>query len=336
MSIKASRFYGIGLAALTIGAFAACSSDDTTPPPSGSAGTSSTAGTGTGGTSSTAGTGTGGSTTAGTGTGGSATAGTGTGGTGGGAGGSGTGPFACSGTKPTAALITSFADTMPKAGTPAGDFTFTAGLAGGTYRYPTTLTLDATGMALNVKGAVGIYSGIGLYFNDCIDAGTAGTTGVSFKIKATSLGTNTAIEFRVQTNSTQPVDLTNKKGACPGTGYPDCIDNGKTMIPVTAAESEVTVLWADLMGGMKGTAPAPFDAKEISGLQWVLPWAEGADYMADVTVDEVKFVGGTFTGGGGTGGTGGTGGGGGGGAGGGGAGGGGAGGGGTGGTGGTN
>jgi uncharacterized membrane protein YgcG len=340
MSIKASRIYGIGLAALTIGAFAACSSDETPTP--GAAGTGSIAGSGTGGSgtagSGTAGSGTAGSGTAGSGTGGSGTGGSGTGGSGtagsgtGGTGGSGMGPFACKGTKPTSSLITSFADTAPKTG---GDFTFMAGIPGGTYRYPAALVADAAAMSLNVKGMVTEYAGLGIYFNDCIDAGTPGTTGVSFKIKA-SLGTATMIEFRVQTNSTMPIDVLNKKGACPGTGYPDCIDNGKVGIAVTATETEVTVNWADLMGGMKGTAAAPFDAKEIVGMQWVLPWTEASTaYAADITVDEVKFVGGTFTGGGGMGGSGGTGGSGGGGTGGGGSGGGGAGGGGNGGTGGT-
>jgi hypothetical protein len=139
------------------------------------------------------------------------------------------------------------------------------------------------------------------------------------------------VNFRVQTNATLPIDVKNAKGACMGMGYPDCEDNRKD-IPVTATETEVTVLWADLMGGVKNLMPAAFDPKEITGLQWALPWGEAAvAYPVDLTVDEVKFIGGTFTGGGGGGG----GGAGGGGAGGGGAGGGGAGGGGNGGTGGT-
>jgi hypothetical protein len=187
-------------------------------------------------------------------------------------------------------------------------------------------------MALTVKGMINAFSGIGVYFNDCIDAGTAGTTGISFKIKATSIGTATTVNFRVQTNSTLPIDVKNAKGACVGMGYPECQDAAKD-IPVTATETEVSVAWADLMGGMKSGAASTFDPKEITGLQWALPWMElGTAYPVDVTIDEIKFVGGTFTGGGGAGGAGG---GGGGGAGGGGAGGGGAGGGGNGGTGGT-
>lgn len=333
---KASRFHVIGLAALTTFAFAACSSDDSGTPSNtagtsaggttGTAGTTTTGGsTATAGSTSTAGkTGTGGSTgTAGS----SGTAGSGTGGAGGGAG------FTCTGTKPTSALITEFGDLVASA-TSAGQFTFTLGVPGGTFAYQTgDLTVTDASMALNVKGTVKNYDGFGLYTNTCTDASSY--TGVSFSIKGNA-GAGGKLNFRVQTNSNTAIDAVNKKGTCKpvdaANSYPDCHPSAVD-IPVTAEAKTVEVKFADLMGGVPVAA---VDGKDIVGLEWSFAWAGPTDtmYAVDVTLDDVKFIGGGNTGGtGGTGGGGAGGGGaGGGGAGGGGAGGGGAGGGGAGGT----
>ena len=219
MSIKASRFYGIGLTLLTVASFAACSSsggDDTGNTGTGGTG-NSTAGTKTnvaGTTTTTGGTGisTGGTgtTTAGTAAGGTGTttAGTGTGGSGGGSTGAG---FACAGKKPAAPLITEFADLAPNA-TSAGQFTFTLGTPGGTFAYqPAALTVTDATKSLEIKGKVMNYDGFGVYFTDCTDA--SAYTGISFTIKGNA-GTTGMLNFRFQTNADMPITATAKKGAC--------------------------------------------------------------------------------------------------------------------------
>lgn len=303
MLIKASRVYGIGLSLLAISAFGACSSDPETNT-GGTAGTSTgTAGTlGSAGTTvGTAGTGTG---TAGTGTGmagTSSTAGTtGAGGT--------TSTAAC--TKPTSATVTEFADLTPNAMS-AGNYTFMAGVPGGTFSYQAgKLTSATTGMAFNVKGKIDAYDGFGVYTNACTDA--TGYTGVSFNIKGNP-GPSGKVNFRVQTNATTAVDPVNKKGTCmvpAGTTdtYPLCHPSAVD-VPVTAGGAVVNVKFSDLMGGVPVAA---VDGKDIVGFEWAFAWAGATDtaYDADVTIDDIKFTGGTSggTGAGGSAGSGGSGG----------------------------
>jgi hypothetical protein len=320
MSIKASRFYGIGLALLTVGAFVACSSDS-----GGGSGNNNPAGTntshagsamlggstGAGGTVGTGGTGTAGTATAGTGTAGTATAGTSAGGSGGGG-----ASFACAGKKPAAPLITEFADLTANAMT-TGQFTFTLGLPGGTFAYqPLALTVSDASKAMNVKGKVMAYDGFGVYFTDCTDA--SAYTGVSFNIKG-NVGSKGMLNFRFQTNADMPISAVNKKGACvvpAGTADPYPICHPPTFdIPVTAGGGVIEVKFNQPMGGVP---VAGVDGKDIVGLEWAFAWAGATDtaYDVDVTLDDIKFTGGSSggtggnggggTGGGGTSGTGGT------------------------------
>ncbi len=304
MSINASRFYGIGLTLVAVGAFAACSSDNTdSPNTTGTAGTTAHAGTlGFAGSVGTAGSlGVGGSGTAGSGSGTagavsgtagavSGTAGAGTAGSGGGTG------TACAGTKPAAALITEFADLTANAMN-AGQFTFTLGVPGGTFAYQKgALTLTDVSKSLNIKGNVKAYDGFGVYTTACTDA--SAYTGVSFNIKG-NVGTGGKLNFRVQTNADMAVDPVNKKGACvvpPGTTdtYPLC-HPAAVDIPVTAGGAVVEVKFADLMGGMP---VATVNAKDIVGFEWAFAWMEGvAAFDVDVTLDDLKFTGGTPAGG---------------------------------------
>jgi hypothetical protein len=255
MLIKASRFYGIGLTLAAVTAIGACSDDS--PLPGGGAGSSSQAGTG--GTP-----GTGGAGTAGTGTAGSATAGTGAGGTPG---------FACAGTKPTSALITQFDDLVMNPMN-AGNFTFTAGIPGGTFHYqPGVFMATDMGKALNVKGKVNAYDGLGIYLNSCTDA--SAYTGISFRIKGKA-GPTGKMNFRVQTNATTAIDMANKKGGCvvpTGTLDPwEACHASSIDVPVTEAGAVVEVTWAQLMGGVPVSA---VDGKDILGLEWAFAWMPG-------------------------------------------------------------
>jgi hypothetical protein len=255
MLIKASRLYGIGLTLGAITAVAACS-DDPVINPGGAAGSSSQAGTGGAGT---AGTG-----TAGTGTAGTATAGTSAGGAPG---------FACAGAKPMSALITQFDDLVANPMNP-GNFTFTAGVPGGTFHYqPGVFMATDMGKALNVKGKVNAYDGVGIYLNSCTDA--SAYTGVSFRIKGKA-GPTGKMSFRVQTNATTAISMVNMKGSCvvpAGTVdtyelcHPSMVD-----VPVTEAGAVVEVTWAQLLGGVPVAAVT---GKDIVGLEWAFAWMPG-------------------------------------------------------------
>jgi len=266
MSIKISRYYGAGLGLLAVGAvvgMGACSSD-VTPTPVGGAGAA--AGGAPGGA---------GASAAGTHAGGASAGAS----TGGGGGGAPLGTFACAGTKPAGALITSFADLVANT-TNAGNFTFVTGVPGGTFSYVQTgtgpaLTLTATpDMALNIKGSVNGYDGFGLYLTSCTDA--SAYTGVTFKIKG-NVGNSGTLSFRIQTNSDYAVDATNMKGACvvpTGTTDTYSVCHGASKdIPVTAAGGVVNVAFSELsMGIPVGTV----SAKEILGFEWAFTFPNPA------------------------------------------------------------
>ena len=273
MTKRKLRYSGLGLAVLMVGAVAACSSDNTGG--GGGGGSGPTAGSNSGGKPGTGGAGgstsTGGSNaTAGTGTGGSSTAGTSAGGTAG---------FACTNTMPACGLITDGTNLVVNA-TRAGDFTLSGAVEGGTYSYaPNALTLDSVSKtALNVKGNVKTYDGVGIYFNTCYNVKTLAYTGVSFSIKGNA-GPTGMVNFRVQTNSNtaanDPTNMTNKKGTCIATNaadtYPDCHAAGKD-IPVTSTATVITVNFADLVGGLP---TAGVDGSDVVGIEWALPWMTG-------------------------------------------------------------
>ncbi len=179
----------------------------------------------------------------------------------------------------------------------AGQFTFTLGVPGGTFAYQKDVFMvtDAA-KSLNVKGNVKAYDGFGVYTTACTDA--SAYTGVSFNIKG-NVGPGGKLNFRVQTNADMAVDTVNKKGSCvvpPGTTdtYPLCHPSSVD-IPVSAGGAVVEVKFADLIGGMPVAAVT---GKDIVGFEWAFAWMDGGTaYDVDVTLDDVKFTGGTPGGG---------------------------------------
>ena len=300
----------------------ACSSDDTkgddddddnggsagTNPSGGKGGTSggqggSTAGTGTAGTTA----GASGSATAGTaGTGGSTagTAGTASGGTAGTAGASGSGggtggPFSCKAVPATCNAISDF----PASGMCFGNGDFKGGTG---QPYGEGLTLDQTGGALHVSGTVSTYSGFNLWFSYCSDL--SAYTGISFTLSgvvgAAAPAANT-LDFQLQTNSTFPwqtaQNMTDMKGGCTATDatnpYASCIAPLLNVpVPPADAPATVTVTWDQMAGGSPAPWSVAMSPKEIMGIQWQFPWSSTATaYDVDVTIDDVKFTGGTET-----------------------------------------
>jgi hypothetical protein len=307
--INASRYYGLWLALFTVGSIAACSSPgdgggDDNNNNNNKSGSSAGGNLATGGTPGVGGAGNqAGSGTSGSGTSGSATGGSGMGGAGGGS------STACAAMKPASNLVTEFMDLTPN----ASQFTFQAGVPGGTFSYqPADLMVANPEGTLKVTGTVKNYDGFGVYFTTCTDA--SAYTGVSFDIKG-NVGPSGKLSFRFQSNANTAVDTVNKKGTCvvpPGTAdpYPLCHD-ATYDITVTEGGGEVAVKFSDVMGGVP---VATVDGKDIVGLQWAFAWAGATDteYPVDVTVDNIKFTGGPAggSGNGGSGGGGGAGGGG--------------------------
>ncbi|MEI9954275.1 MAG: hypothetical protein WDO74_36200 [Pseudomonadota bacterium] len=326
MTNRNLRYSGLGLAVWAAAAIAACSSSDgpTGTPAAG-------AGNGTGGAHAAGGAG--GSATAGTSAiagnsgalAGGGAAGTGTTAGAGGVGGAGAG-FVCAGTVPASDVITDFSNLVPNPAS-AGNYTFIGGMTGGTFAYQANaLTVDPTGGVLNIKGNVKDYDGFGVFFNTCYNAGAY--TGISFNIKGYA-GPSGKLNLRVQTNANTAIDAKNSKGACvptPGAAstYPDCHGASKD-IPVTTTGAVVSVNFSDFTGGV----PVPtVSANELLGLEWAFTYdpnaptgtggtgAGGAGgsggkggaggsggapaagtYDANVTIDDIKLIGGPPAGG---------------------------------------
>ena len=248
MSIKISRYYGVGFALLAVGAVAAMGacSGDATPTPVGGAGAPAGGAVGAGGA------GAGGAHAGSTSTAGSSSAG---------AAAAGAAGAACGGMKPASALITSFNDLVAD-DMNAGNFKFMEGIPGGTYAYqPNALKVTATPeKALNVKGNIANYDGFGVYLNFCNDA--SAYTGISFNIKG-NVGPSGKLNFRVQTNSntaTTAANIKAGKGTCvvpPSTSdsdaYAMCHASSKDIM-VTAVGGVVNVKFSDLMDGIPVSA----------------------------------------------------------------------------------
>jgi hypothetical protein len=255
--------------------------------PGGASGTGPTGGSNTGGA-------TGGSTTGGSTTGGSSTGGM--GGTPGGAGGAGggaaaMGPYLCD--MPKTANCGSIGD-FPMASAQTwgmGDF------SGGVSVFGAGIMRDAATTNLHITGMVSGYGhGFNLWISQC--STFAAYTGITFTISGTT-GDMPAnmINFELQTNSDYPWQPRpqDNKGFCTA---PEGMDPwGMCIAPSLAVmlgtmPNEVT--WAEMMGGMPTMWSMATSPAELVGIQWQFPWASGKTaYPVDVTLDDVKFTGGT-------------------------------------------
>jgi hypothetical protein len=160
---------------------------------------------------------------------------------------------------------------------------------GGVTTFGPKLTRDATSTALHVTGTVDNYGyGFGLFFLNCSDL--SAYTGVSFKLSGSAGSANTMI-FQVQTNPDYPWQAmpADRKGGCTAADAADPF--GTCVAPsVTLPIADHSVLFSDLMGG-KPVMTA--DPAQSLGLQWALPYDGKTSYAFDVTVSEVKLIGGT-------------------------------------------
>ena len=161
---------------------------------------------------------------------------------------------------------------------------------GGTFNYPVGLELTFVDGAMTAAGNVTEYAGFGLYVQNCADASSF--QGVRFKIKGNPPA-NEPIRFAVQTNKNEWA--TGTKGSClapDAQKFINCVHPSVVVADVTDADFiTVDVTWADLGMG-KPAADATTDGADVIGLQWIIPWAEKhAAYDISVTIDDVELIG---------------------------------------------
>ncbi|HEY1537214.1 MAG TPA: hypothetical protein VGF76_24505 [Polyangiaceae bacterium] len=160
---------------------------------------------------------------------------------------------------------------------------------GGVTTFGANLTRDPASSAIHVSGTVDNYGyGFGLFFLNCSDL--SAYTGVSFKLSGTAGSANMMI-FQVQTNPDYPWEAmpSDRKGGCTAAVASDPF--GTCVAPsITLPIADQSVPFTDLMGGKPLATASPDQAL---GLQWALPYDGKTSYMFDVTVSEVKLIGGT-------------------------------------------
>ncbi len=203
-----------------------------------------------------------------------------------------TGPYACRPTPATCGQINDFS-TLTAASWGSGDFT------GGVSVFGSGVTRDTTASALHVTGTVTGYGhGFTLWFSRC--SSLAAYTGITFTLSGTTASAtrSNTMDLQLQTNADypwqpRPMDL---KGGCTAATVADalalCVAPGLGGIVLAASPQLVT--WAEIMGGMPTAWHVSMSPAELLGIQWLFPWStEFQPYAVDVTLDNVRFTGGT-------------------------------------------
>jgi hypothetical protein len=173
------------------------------------------------------------------------------------------------------------------------------GLSGGVYpegHSSAVFTVGAMGARLiDAANGPGSADGIGLYFDECVDA--AAFNGVTFTLVDNSTPPVEKFSLAVDTNSTTP------QAPCPGYGIlgtcsltlAECAEVSTYCQPRyvtltrTATEASYTVMWSDLPGSsQRPVSDQLLDPREILGFEWGLS-ASQTQHL-DVTLTRVAFV----------------------------------------------
>jgi hypothetical protein len=139
--------------------------------------------------------------------------------------------------------------------------------------------------------------GFNLWFTSC--STLSAYTGIAFTLTGTTTDATAphTMSFHIQTNANYPWQPRPQegKGACTVASGMDpfsaCIPPS---MPIVLSNLPNLVSWSEMMGG----SPVPWHAVmspfEVVGLQWQFPWSEGRQsYSVDVTLDDVRFIGGS-------------------------------------------
>jgi hypothetical protein len=185
-------------------------------------------------------------------------------------------------------------------------------LAGGLYVYPGSgnygLNSDVSGGNWHITGAIGNYSGFGLYLDNCNRIDASAYAGISFKISG-RVEQEGAVTLQVDTlNNTITAAWLNAHGGTakdtdPGRCEPPasapnqwaqsaCLQP-QQVIPVTETPTEQSILWSDFSGGSPDTSVTPSD---IVAIHWFFPNPPGVGtdsptpYQVDITLDDLSFI----------------------------------------------
>lgn len=188
--------------------------------------------------------------------------------------------FKCGGQKPNQPIITSFD------GFTGDQWASPGNISGGVYVYPDLLA-PSEGEFFGLSGAVKTYTGMGVYFNGCIDASKY--KGVRFTISGDP-GTSGTVRFFPVVNRNRDVSTALTVGACvpadPVNWWDSC-HPPEMSLPVTATPTEHYVPWTAFEGG----APTLLtDGSDVLTLEWAFRWLDGdAEYTAELKVDDIAF-----------------------------------------------
>ncbi|HYP90889.1 MAG TPA: hypothetical protein VEQ59_22135, partial [Polyangiaceae bacterium] len=202
--------------------------------------------------------------------------------------GSGATGYACEGTKPSSAIVSSFDDLTPSADV-ANQFLFmNSGMPGGTYTFGTPApTIDIEGQRLNVQANVSGYAGFGLYLNSCMDLSQY--RAISFRLGG-NVGASSTLSFRILVNDDIPIDDKNKSGNCQApSGVTDPYEYCRYPsfeIAVTASASVHTVSFTDLAAGNPVPVVLP---NQIKGFEWAFDSVD-TPYDVSVSLDDVVLA----------------------------------------------
>ena len=188
--------------------------------------------------------------------------------------------FKCGGTKPNQPTITSFDGFM------AGAWTSPGNLAGGIYVYPDTLKATA-GEFFGFDDEVSNYTGMGVFFNGCINA--ASYSGVRFTISG-DVGSSGTVRFFPVVNRNRDVSTEFSVGSC----IPDDASSPwlschppEVSLPVTSLPTVHSVPWSAFTGGVPA---ASTDGSDVLTFEWAFRWQDGdAAYAGKLTIDDVTF-----------------------------------------------
>jgi hypothetical protein len=176
-----------------------------------------------------------------------------------------------------------------------GDFT------GGFAVFGTGLVRDTSVTdALHVVGKVSDYGyGLGIWFASCSDLSSF--SGISFRIGGRT-GARNLFDFSVQTNCDYPWQAAPliRRGACTSADPLDpwgaCEVPTVPLLSIPAVPAMLIMPWSEISGGKPVTWSAATSPSELLGFQWTFPWsATATEYQVDITLDEIRFVGGSLT-----------------------------------------
>jgi hypothetical protein len=188
--------------------------------------------------------------------------------------------FKCGGQKPDQPIITNFDGFMADGWTSPGN------VAGGIYVYPDTLKATA-GEFLGFADQVSDYTGIGVYFNGCIDASRY--RGVRFTISG-EVGSSGTVRFFPVVNRNRDVSTEFSVGACvpddASNPWPSC-HPPEVSLPVTSVPTVHSVPWTAFKGGVP---TATTDGSDVLTFEWAFRWQPGdTAYQGKLTIDDVSF-----------------------------------------------